>query len=269
MNPVITLLTDFGTDDSYVGVMKGVMLGICPEARLVDITHAIPPQDVAAAMRVVPTYLPYFPVHTVHLVVVDPGVGSMRKPIACNTPMGYLVGPDNGVFSLALQQAQRIDATAVQAVALNEPRFWLPRVSTTFHGRDLFAPVSAYLAAGVPFERVGAPVDTLVTLTAPEPLWKSRTHLIGEVVAVDHFGNCISNITNAHLRKLGARQALKVVVNERQLAIVNAYADVAPGEPLAIVGSDNYLEVSIREGSACTELSLTRGARLQVLLTQP
>lgn len=259
MRPIVTLTTDFGTDDSYVGVMKGVILSICPDAQLVDISHAIPPQDIAAAARMLPSYVPYFPAHTVHLVVVDPGVGSARQPLAWASPGGQFVGPDNGVFSpLWIQQREQWPADEVRAVVLEEPRFRLAQVSTTFHGRDIFAPAAAHLAAGVLLDELGPSLETPVPLALPLPTWEADgKRLEGRIVSIDHFGNCISNVTAAHLHRLGPLNSLVVRVAGKQLPVVQTYADVAPGKPLALLGSDGELEISLRNGSASQTLGIT------------
>ncbi len=265
MRPVVTLTTDFGLDDSYVGVMKGVMLSICADLYFVDITHKIGPQDVPAAALLLPTYAPYFPPDTVHLVVVDPGVGSARRPVALSTPHGRYVGPDNGVFSLIWQQARAHSSAAeVRAVVTDEPRFWRPQISATFHGRDIFAPIAAHLAAGVALEKLGSPLDAPVMLALPEPAWNNPAHLVGEIVLLDHFGNCISNITTDHLQQIGPLNDLCVSVVGQSLRIAHTYADVSPGAALALIGSDGYLEVAVRDGSAAHSLGLTRGAALAV-----
>lgn len=266
MQPIITLTTDFGTRDSYVGVMKGIILGICPDARLVDITHEIPAQNVAAAALVVKTYVPYFPPGTVHLVVVDPGVGSARRALALATPEARFVGPDNGVFSTVWRTAhERWGRAAVQAVELTEPRFWRPQVSATFHGRDIFAPVAAHLAAGVALAELGPRLDTLVEAPVTEPEWGDDGSLRGQVVYIDHFGNCISNITSAHLERLGADEDLQVAVGNRPVGGVRrTYADVEPGTSLALLESNGRLEIAVRNGNASQLLGIVPGELVSV-----
>lgn len=284
MRPVLTLTTDFGTHDPYVGIMKGVVLTICPAAQLVDMTHAIGPQDIAAAAFALPTYSDYFPAGTVHLVVVDPGVGSARQPLALETPHAYYVGPDNGIFSLVWRQAHaRWPADAIRAVALTEPRFWRPGMempSATFHGRDIFAPVAAHLAAGTPLAALGPPLHTPVLLPMPEPTIEAdeaqaaseraaagqatSPRLRGQVMVIDHFGNCISNITAAHLDQVGPPDTLAVHVWTRRLPLLRTYADVARGRALALLGSEGYLELAIRDGSAAHALGITPGTAIQI-----
>ncbi len=158
---IITLTTDFGLSDGYVGAMKGVILGIAPAAHLVDLSHEIAPQDVRQAAHVLADAVPYFPAGTVHLAVVDPGVGSARRPLLITTPRAAFVGPDNGLFTFILGTAK------TQAWALDQPGYWLPEISRTFHGRDIFAPVAAHLACGVPPEMLGSPITDAAPLAAP------------------------------------------------------------------------------------------------------
>lgn len=265
MQPVITLTTDFGLRDSYVGVMKGVMLGICPTARFVDITHEIAPQDVTAASFVVRAAMPYFPPGTIHLVVVDPGVGTQRHPVALATPEARYVGPDNGVFGLVWRQAQaRWQTSELRAVILQEARFWRQQVSATFHGRDIFAPVAAHLAAGVALDTLGPRLEKPVMLTMQEPTWHTLQHLGGQIIYIDHFGNAISNITAAHLGRIGPLPALQVSIGSLRLPLQHTYSSVGAGEALALIGSDGYLEIAVREGSASAVLGIETGTAIAV-----
>jgi len=186
--PPVTLTTDFGTSDGYVGTMKGVILGIAPGTPMVDVSHTISPQNVGEAAYVLYTAYPFFPTGTIHLVVVDPGVGSARRPIALRTENAFFVGPDNGVFSyvMASEKVKTI-------VELSEPRYRLPQVSYTFHGRDVFAPAAAYLAAGVPIAALGSPVIDPVIFPSPR-LEVGHCVVTGEVLHLDHFGNAITSI---------------------------------------------------------------------------
>ncbi len=186
--PIVTLLTDFGLEDEYVGVMKGVILSIAPQVRLVDLTHSVPPQDVRRAALILMNAAPYFPPDTVHLAVVDPGVGTERRPIAVRTGRGTFVGPDNGLFSFVLAEME-----TWTAVELREPAYRLPLVSTTFHGRDIFAPAAAHLASGVPVEALGPVVNNLATLPLPR-LEIGESSLEGEILYADRFGNLVTSI---------------------------------------------------------------------------
>lgn len=273
--PLITLTTDFGTADSYVGMMKGVILGIAPDARLVDLSHAIAPHDVREAAFVLYTAYRFFPAHAVHLVVVDPGVGSARRAVALRTPAGTFVGPDNGVFGYVMAQ-EPVEAL----VELADPRYRLPRVSHTFHGRDVFAPAAAHLAAGVPIADLGPQVSDPVTLPLPR-LEVAAGRIVGEVWHVDCFGNVVTSIgeltwagdelvcepafgrARCRMQDAGCRVAAaeaRAKVGGREIAGVRrAYARVAPGEMLALVGSSGHLEIAVREGSAAEKLGVHPG----------
>lgn len=268
---IITLTTDFGIVDPYVGTMKGVMLSIAPGAHLVDITHEIRRQDVLHAAFLLYAVWRYFPPHGVHLVVVDPGVGGARRPIAIQAARGYFVGPDNGVLSYVL--AEQPIRTIVE---LADPSYHLPEVSHTFHGRDIFAPTAAHLAAGIPIGDLGPAVVDPTTL--PPPFLSIDPDVVrGEVLYVDHFGNAITSIgrlswkgddlwlrplwttqTKQEARFVGARAA--VTAGGREIrGVRRTYAEVAPGDLLALVGSTGHLEVAVREGSGAKALALERG----------
>jgi len=255
--PVIALLTDFGLRDHYVGTMKGVVLGICPEAALVDISHEIPPQDVAAgAMELAAAYR-FFPPGTVFLCVVDPGVGSRRRPLAA-TANGYLfVAPDNGLLSLVLGDAASI-------VELTNAAHRLPFVSKTFEGRDRFAPAAAWLARGTALTELGPSVQSITRLSLPQPR-VSSTEIAGEVVRADRFGNLITNIDAQAVTALGSVSAIDVTIGtDTALPLVTTYADVDEGALCTLIGSGGYLEVACRGGSAAQRLSLGRGAAVHL-----
>nr|HID14667.1 hypothetical protein [Anaerolineae bacterium] len=270
--PLVTLTTDFGTADGYVGTMKGVILGITPDARLVDISHEIAPQNVRQAAYVLYTACPFFPPHTVHLVVVDPGVGSARRPIALRTPAGYFVGPDNGVFSYVMAR-EPVEAL----VELRNPCYRLAEVSHTFHGRDVFAPAAAHLAAGVPIAALGPPVLDPVTFSPPR-LEIALDGVTGEVLHADHFGNVITSIgklvwsgdelsLEPAFQEAGgggrvrfeASEATIVVAGREITGVHHTYAEVGHGKVLALVGSEGHLEIAVREGSAARKLGLRPG----------
>lgn len=252
---IVTLLSDFGLRDAYVGVMKGVMLGIAPAAALVDLTHAIPPQGIVPGALVLRHAVEYFPPGTVHLAVVDPGVGSARHPIVVDTERGMLVGPDNGL----LDPAARV--MGVRAVyRLTEARFFRPPVSRTFHGRDLFAPVAAHLAAGVAPAQCGPLLPGLAPLALPEPE-RTADAIRGEVIYVDHFGNLVTNIPES-IFPTGPHSVSIAGVSLAE--IVSAYAAVPDGAPLAIVGSWGLVEVAVRNGSAAAQLGAAAGTPVTV-----
>lgn len=267
---LISLTTDFGEQDGYVGVMKGVMAGIAPGVTFVDLSHGIPPQDVRSAAYVLWTALPYFPPESVHLVVVDPGVGTSRRPIAARTAWGVLVGPDNGVFSYVWAAAP---PSAV--VELANPRYRRSDVCATFHGRDIFSPAAAYLAQGASLETFGPPVADPITLPLPA-LEVEDGGVRGEVLYVDHFGNVITSIGRlvwegellrldpafgaAPTATLRASQ-IEVLAGGRSLGVIRrTYGEVAPGAALALVGSEGLLELAISHGRGGDVLGLPIGA---------
>jgi S-adenosylmethionine hydrolase len=258
MAPVITLTTDFGLRDPYVGIMKGVLLSVCPSARLVDLTHDISPQDVLGGLLALEAAVPFFPAGTVHLAVVDPGVGSPRRALAVRAAGHCLVGPDNGLLSFVFERA------GWTAVALTAPEYRLPEVSRTFHGRDIFAPAAAYLASGVPLERLGPPVTDPVRLRLPDCRLEGGV-LIGQVLDADRFGNLVTSIPAARLAGIPGRGALELEVGGRRVrGPVDAYAQGGDGEPTAIVGSTGRLEIFVKAGSARDHLGIGRGAILRV-----
>lgn len=255
--PIISLTTDFGEVDGYVGIMRGVILNICPQATLTDLSHAIPPQDVQAAAFILYQSFDYYPAHTVHCVVVDPGVGSKRRGIAVRTDHGIFVGPDNGVFSLVLNTTQ---VNVQEAVTLTNPAYQLAEVSRTFHGRDVFAPAAAHIAKGTPLSRLGPPAINLVRLAVGEPAKKESCR----VMHIDRFGNLILNITAKnidhpdHVAFVCGGVVIKTV---RQ-----TFADVAEGELLAYVGSTKqHLELAVRNGSAAQKLGAKVGDLIKIL----
>jgi len=251
--PRLTLLTDFGTADGYAAAMKGVIASICPEAVLDDASHEVPPGDVEAAAWALARYWRLYPPGTVHVVVVDPGVGGERRALAVRADERLLVAPDNGILTRVLEEAQAWAAAAIQ-----QPRFLRPEISRTFHGRDIFAPAAAHLALGVPLEELGP------TLTDPVRLHLARFTItpdavLGSVIHVDRFGNLVTNIP------AGWVSAGHVVAAGRDLGPVRrSYVEVAPGEVLALVGSAGLLEVAARDGSAAASLGLGRGAEVRV-----
>lgn len=255
--PIITLLTDFGRRDHYVATMKGVMLTICPPAELVDISHDIRPQAIPQAAYLLSSAAPFFPPGTVHLAVIDPGVGTERRAVAVRTPRACYVGPDNGVFSLVLEQEP------VQwAVHLNNPEYHLAEISATFHGRDIFAPVAAHLACGQAPGQMGEPL-------APADLHREeilQTHEPGAgpwqayVLHIDHFGNLITSF-----RVPDPAAALSLTVSGEQIdQLSRTFADVAPGELVAYVGSSGLLEIAVRQGNAAETLGMDLNSPVRV-----
>ncbi|MBV6520640.1 MAG: Adenosyl-chloride synthase [Gemmatimonadaceae bacterium] len=242
MRPLITLLTDFGTADGYGAELKGVLYTALPDANVVDLSHDIPPQDIELARLAVARYWHRFPAGTIHLVIVDPTVGTTRASLVVESDGRMLLGPDNGVLSPALL---RPDA---RAFALQV----LPSAAPTFHGRDVFAPAAAAIAAGAALESLGAPFPSPVIRRTREPTRLSNGAIAGEVIAIDRYGNAVTNILGAHAGRLD--------VGGRYVDVVRTYGDVPAGSALALAGSSGLLEVAIRDGSAARELELTRGA---------
>ena len=261
--PIITLTTDFGITDSYAAIMKGVLLSICPHAQLVDVSHLVPPQDLAAGALLLRQAAPFFPPETVHLAVVDPGVGTERRAVAVSGPQGLFVAPDNGLLTGVLPP----DLSGVRAVDLNRPQFWLPAPSTTFHGRDIFAPVAAYLAAGATLLDVGEPIppEGLTRLPWPKPTRRGH-QLAGEVIYVDHFGNLVTNIQQSDLEHVSA--ATVFVSEQRAGSVVRTYGDRGPGEPVAYVGSSGLLEIGVVNCNAAEALGAGRGSPVTVILAE-
>jgi S-adenosylmethionine hydrolase len=258
MEKIITLTTDFGTADGYVGAMKGVILSLAPDATVVDISHDVPPQAVRHGARLLATAVPYFPTGTVHVAVVDPGVGSARRGIALQTPHATFVGPDNGLFSPFVRQR-------VACFALSNPATHYHPVSVTFHGRDIFAPVAAHLVNGLCLTELGPPVEDPLVLPEPEAQRLPDGRLRAQVVYVDRFGNLVMNVRPHEWAGEGVDQSgIRVAVGNVSLTVRHTYADVAPGTLLALVGSSGYLEVAVCEGSAAERLGVGMGATVEV-----
>jgi S-adenosylmethionine hydrolase len=261
--PLLTLTTDFGLDDAYVAAMKGVILSIDPTLRLVDVAHGIAPQDVMEAAFVLREAVPYFPPETVHLAVVDPGVGTTRRPIAVRIGGQFFVGPDNGLFSLLPGGAE-----PEAAVALDRPAFWrLPQPSMTFHGRDIFAPAAAHLASGRALAELGSPAETIRRLQWVQPL-ADEQGVRGWVVHTDRFGNAITNVPADVLEAHRSGRGVKCYVGSTALdAVHRTYADVEAGEPVALIGSSGFLEVGVNGGNAAQLLSIRKGSVVHVVFT--
>ena len=257
--PIITLTTDFGQEDGYVGAMQGVILSICPPVTLTSLTHNIPPQNVQAAAFVLYQTFSYYPAHTVHCVVVDPGVGSKRRAIAIRTDSGTFVGPDNGVFTLILTAA---DVNIMEAVTLTNPAYQLPNVSATFHGRDIFAPAAAHLARGVPLSRLGPSAINLVRLNYASA--SEGKNGICRVIHIDHFGNLILDITAQDIDDPG--QVSFSVGNTVIRSLSHTFADVEEGQWLAYTGSTrDHIEIAVRNGNAARTLGVKLGDVIKIV----
>jgi len=269
MSAIITLTTDFGLTDAYVAAMKGVILGINPEAKLIDICHSIRPQNISQAAFVLSTAYEFFPRRTIHVVVVDPGVGTERRAIILRTPLADFVAPDNGVLSYVIQQSsakpingkrQQIElAPELEAVAITKPQFWRSPVSSTFHGRDVFAPVAARLSLGSPPIDFGEAITSLTVLPLLYPYQASADTLVGHILHIDNFGNLITNIKGNDLPK---QTIIIEVGNQFIYGLSRTYAE---GRGLlALIGSSGYLEVSLKGGNASTFLDAEIGNEVKV-----
>ncbi|HUL22300.1 MAG TPA: SAM-dependent chlorinase/fluorinase [Thermodesulfobacteriota bacterium] len=244
-NPVITLLTDFGTQDHYVASMKGVILKINPRCRLIDITHEVSPHDIREGAFILANAYSYFPKGTIHLAVVDPGVGGTRKPILLVTPSHCFVGPDNGLFTIVAQK-ERVK----QIIALDEQRYHLSKVSATFHGRDVFAPVAAHLSLGVKPGALGHKIESLSGLKFEGPFIRGGK-LLGEVLHIDTFGNLVSNIDEERLFRFTRGRSFVIRTGGKTIpGLKRGYWEGKKGELIALLGSGGFLEISVREGNA-------------------
>jgi S-adenosylmethionine hydrolase len=237
---IITLTTDFGLDDYYVGAMKGVILGINPDAQIIDITHSIPKYDVIKAAFTARNIYPYFPKGTIHVVVVDPGVGGKRKPIALHSEQGIFIGPDNGVFSFIYELSKEVRIREIANV-----EYMLEEMSNTFHGRDIFAPVAAQISLGLDINELGEGLESPVLLDFPEPTI-TEDEIIGEVIYTDSFGNLITNIKGDLIKGYSRIHIDKFIID----SVASSYQDADNGELLAIIGSSDFLEISVNRGSA-------------------
>ena len=257
--PLIALLTDFGTSDHYVGAMKGVMLTICPDASLVDISHDVPPHDVLTGALELAACYRYFPPGTVFLVVVDPGVGSPRYGLAAEAGEYRFVAPDNGVLTAVFAEVK-----PKRVVHLTERRYARATVSRTFEGRDRFAPAAAWLAKGVDCSTLGRPAQQVHHLDVPVPAVVDGL-LTGEVVRVDRFGNLVSNIERRQFDTFRQEAAIRIEAGPHEVGrVVNTYAEIEPDAVAALFGSTEHLEIALNGASAAERLGLGRGAAIRV-----
>jgi S-adenosylmethionine hydrolase len=263
-NGIVTFTTDFGTRDAYVGAMKGVVLTIAPQLRIHDVAHDVEPQNVAHGGTVLRGACPWFPAGTVHLAVIDPGVGTARAPVVVLAGGHAFVGPDNGLFAAVAARlggahaAYRIDPTGVLA------RHLPARPATTFAGRDLFAPVAALLAAGVIEPQAVGAAHVLTPPPAPAAAQRSGDAIAGELAYHDHFGNAITTITVEDVHTLGDGRLVVRLPDEQRIAVHATYGDAAPGALLALIGSEGFVEIAVRDGSAQTRLGLAIGTTIRV-----
>ncbi|MDQ3071557.1 MAG: SAM-dependent chlorinase/fluorinase [Acidobacteriota bacterium] len=259
MRPIVAFLTDFGTRDHYAGVMKGVVLSICPESTVIDVSHDLPPHDVAAAAYELAATYKFFPAGTIFVTVVDPGVGSTRRGIAVEAGDWKFVAPDNGVLTMVLRETP-----AKRAVELTERRYARPTISRTFEGRDRFAPAAAWIAKGTAMTALGRPAHDLVELDLPG-MEETREEIQGAVVRIDRFGNAITNIDRKAFDRLAAGRAVVIEALGKPVArIVATYTDIGPGEVCALFGSTEHLELAVQSGSAAEKIGLTFGSQIAV-----
>jgi S-adenosylmethionine hydrolase len=252
--PIMTLITDFGLQDGHVGAMKGVMHSIAPHNELVDISHHIRPQDIRGGAFVLLTAYPFWPPDTIHLIVIDPGVGTGRRAVAVQTDRGRFVGPDNGVLSYVLSR----EAVTV-AVSLTNPAYWHHPVSPVFHGRDILGPAAAHMATGVPLAELGEAIapETLIRFPVPVPNRHLDGHITAHVQHIDRFGNCITDLPGDWLRESAYwRIDVKGQMIEK---VGQTFGDVPEGEPLALVDSTGYMAVAVRNGNAAQTMGLEIG----------
>ncbi len=257
---IVTLTTDFGLKDGNVGVMKGVIWGIAPDAQIADISHTISPQNIREGALILARSIYYYPSGSIHVAVVDPGVGTQRRPIAARLGAQRFVGPDNGLITLLLERAEQ-ELWPVEIVHLDKSQYWLPEVSHVFHGRDIFAPAAGYLAAGVSLEMLGSQIDDPVRLQLPEPS-RTESGLRGEVIHIDHFGNISTNIRFEHLGE-GLNATVRLGGAEVH-GVVKTFGERQEGELISLYGSTGSLLVAVVNGSASQRLNTKVGDEVEV-----
>jgi S-adenosyl-L-methionine hydrolase (adenosine-forming) len=255
---LITLTTDFGYADPYVGIMKGVIFGIDPHARIVDLSHGVPAQNIMAGALLLRHSLQYFPPGTIHIAVVDPGVGSARRPLLVEADGNYLLGPDNGVLSLAMTRGRRS-----RIIHLSNTTYHLRPTSSTFHGRDIFAPVAGYLSLGIAPEAFGETTNDCVELSWPA-IVRTETSIEGEIVYIDVFGNLFTNIREHDLEELSGRPLRMTVRDLSILGLAGHYAAVEPGKYVALINSWGLLEIAIYKDSAQRRSGAILGDKVEV-----
>jgi S-adenosylmethionine hydrolase len=264
-SPIITLTTDFGYRDPFVGIMKGVILNINPVVQIVDITHGISPQNIMQAAFAIEMSFAAFPHKTIHVVVVDPGVGSSRRPILVVTDYHYLVGPDNGVFSKIFDLTE-----SLKVIHITAEHYVLPQRNSTFHGRDVFAPVAAWLSKGVNVSNFGDLITDYMTIPAPTLIMPAKNIIEGTVIYIDSFGNVITNIQTQKLDELfksNPNGKLKVLVKDKEAPIKNYYSQDEDKGLYSLINSFGYLELFVRNGNASSNFGIAVGEKVVVILT--
>jgi len=258
---VITLTTDFGIGDHEAGVLKGVIWTIAPRVQIADLSHGITPHDIFEAALLLWRVAPYFPDGTIHLVVVDPGVGTSRRGIAARLGSQYFVGPDNGLLTMVMSRVQKANQE-IAIVHLDKPEYWLPEVSRVFHGRDLFAPIAAHLASGVPLSSLGTLIDDPVRIEIPQPLHTPRGWH-GQIIHKDHFGNLTTNLTLGHLKS--KKEVMLIIKGEQISGLVSTFGERPTGTLVALMDSSGFLAISVVNGNAAQVLNAAIGDGLEVL----
>lgn len=259
-NPIITLTTDFGLKDPYVAEIKAVILNICPNALIVDVTHEVEKFNIRMGAYVLACTSQYFPKGTIHMAVVDPGVGTERRAILIQAKHAFYIGPDNGVLALAAKN-QRIK----HVYEIRNRQFMMPRISNTFHGRDIFAPAAAHLANGTSPAEFGPEIEEIVTPKFVKVVGRDGI-LVGEVLHVDGFGNVVTNFGEKELELIGVKDSVNVEFRSvrLKLKLCRAYAEVEPHKPLAIIGSHNFLEIAVNQGNAAETFKIKAGDKVKL-----
>jgi S-adenosylmethionine hydrolase len=264
-NPIITLTTDFGLKDPFVGMMKGVILGINPKVKIVDITHNIQQHNILEASQTLMMSYKYFPSSSIHIAVVDPGVGSSRRPILFLADNHFFIGPDNGIFSSIINES---DPDLIRIIHITANHYFRSAKGATFHGRDIFAPVGAWLSKGVDLSKFGEPIDDYTKITVPGATLSDNNSLAGEIVSIDNFGNAISNISRDDLNSLDTTGAgrFRVIYNNAPLTFVSFYAESKGPVLSAIINSSDRLELFVDKKSAADNYNIKIGDRVEVTL---
>jgi S-adenosylmethionine hydrolase len=244
---VITLLTDFGLNDGYPGVMKGVIWKIAPGVHIADISHTIEPQNIHQGALILARTAPFFPVGTIHVAVIDPGVGTQRRPIGLRLGEHFFIGPDNGLFTLVIERADANHAP-IEIVHLDKPEYWLPEISPVFHGRDIFSPCAAHLALGVPLTDLGTLINDPIRLDFPRPTSIPGGGLKGQIIYIDHFGNLSTNLQASYLKNM--HQVHLTIKGEQIIGLESTYGERPAGTLVALIDSDDLLAISLVNGSA-------------------
>ncbi|MGO8718843.1 MAG: S-adenosyl-l-methionine hydroxide adenosyltransferase family protein [Acidobacteriaceae bacterium] len=268
LRPIVSLTTDFGLSDPFVGVMKGVIAGICPAAQIIDITHGVPAFDVLEGALAIWQAWRYFPAETVHVIVVDPGVGSDRKPVLCRMADAWFIAPDNGALTLVERDVRRNGGT-IRCRSIENPQYMLPAQSNTFHGRDIFAPAAAHLAAQIErgtvvVETFGPEIKGLIQLPVPEPIHNPDGSIEGIILKADRFGNLLTNLAATDLPN-DLRDFSVELGSLRITRFCRFYAEAEPGELFAIVGSSGLLEIAMDRGSAKEQTGIIVGTKFRVI----